>query len=580
MTRAAPAQVLEIRLLGEPEVLIDGAPVALPASKKCRALLGYLVRSERALRRERLCELLWDGPDDPRAGLRWSLAKLRPLLDVGGAVRIAADRERVGFESHGALVDVMAVNALSQAGLAAAPTEALQAAVARFRGPFLEGLDLSSCPAFHAWCVAEREALHALHVALLTTLIERLREQPSRAISPTRALIALDPLAESPRLLLIDLLAALGDGRRALEAYDDYARTLRRELGLEPSFELERRRMALSRSGLAAAAPAPPKRAAPEPLAPSKEGEAQPHSEPAAPFVGRERERALLESFLAGAGQGATVLLVLGEPGIGKTRLLEELGRLAAARGGRSLAGRAFEAELVRPYGAFIDALRAAFPEREREPFSSPASDRGRLYDAVVESLASAARERAPLVLVLDDLQWFDEASAELLHYLARALRGSPVLLAASARKGELADNLSAQRLVRALGRERLVTSVELGPLDEAELKALVGALHPRVDWQRVLAEAAGNPLFALEAARALEAGSQDLVGSLGRLIAERLERLEEAERGLLCWAGALGRSFDVGVLARVTGLSAPELLVSLERLEGHAILRSHETGY
>jgi len=595
MTPSAPARSLEIRLLGEPEVLLDGVPAALPASKKCRALLGYLVRTGRSQRRERLCELLWDGPDDPRAGLRWSLAKLRPLLDLGGAIRVAADREHVAFESHGALVDVVAVSALSQSGLAAAPIAALEEAIARFRGPFLEGLDLSSCPAFHAWCVAEREALQALHVALLSELIERSSGQPARALGPARALIALDPLAESPRLLLLDLLTALGDGRRALEAYDDYARTLRRELGVEPSFELERRRMALSRLP-AAPTGAAPRRGAPE-LAPEPRV-AQPPARHGAGagsgcgFVGRERERELLGRLLDVAGQGAAVLLVLGEPGIGKTRLLEELGRLAAARGGRALSGRAFEAELVRPYGAFIDALRGAFPEPERDaapelaaaaarsPFSSPASDRGRLYDAVASLLAGAAGERAPLVLVLDDLQWFDEASAELLHYLARALRGSPVLFAASARKGELVDNLPAQRLVRALGREGLVTSVELGPLDQAQLKALVGAAHPNVPWQRVFAESAGNPLFALEAARALDAGSQDLVGSLARLIAERLGRLEDAERGLLSWAGALGRSFDVDVLARVTGLAVPQLLASLERLEGHAILRSRETGY
>lgn len=575
MPGALSAHKLEIRLLGEPEVVLDGHALPLPASKKTRALLGYLVATARPQRRERLCELLWEGPDDPRAGLRWSLAKLRPLLDVGGVVRVVGDRERVSFEGQGAEIDVSAVSVLSDAELSGAPLERLTSALSKFRGPFLEGLELSSCPAFHAWCVGEREALRAREVGLLTTLIERLRGEPARALGHARTLVALDPLAESPRLMLLDLLTALGDTRRALEEYEDYARTLQRELRVKPSFEMERRRMALGQappSGGAAwmAARAP----APQPAAPPAFIE-QP-ALAASPFVGRERERALLEQLLDGPGGGTPVLLLLGEPGIGKTRLLEELGRQARERGALVLAGRAFEAELVRPYGAFIDALRGRSPS----PFGSSAVDRTRLYDDVAALLATAAREHSQLLLLLDDLHWFDADSAELFHYLARALQGSKVLLAASARAGELADNPAAQRLVRALGRERLATSVELGPLADEDLRALVRAASPGVELERVLGESAGNPLFALEATRALTAGSQDLVGSLQRLMTERLGRLGEGERALLSWAGALGRSFDVDVLARVTGLTAPELLVALERLERHAILRSRDAGY
>src|SRR5690606_3750289 len=95
---------------------------------------------------------------------------------------------------------------------------------------------------------AEREALRSLHVTLLTTLVERRRAEPARALVHARALAALDPLAESPRLLLMDLLAALGESRRALDEYEDYARTLRRELDTAPSLELEKRRMALGRA--------------------------------------------------------------------------------------------------------------------------------------------------------------------------------------------------------------------------------------------------------------------------------------------------------------------------------------------
>ncbi len=593
---------LEIRLLGEPEVLVDGQARALPASKKTRALLGYLTSTGRAQRRERLCELLWDGPDDPRAGLRWSLAKLRPLLDAGGAVRLASDRERVCFESHGAVVDVVELRARLGGGVGALGTEQLSELARCFRGPFLEGLELSSCPVFHAWCIGEREALRALHAALLGALVERLRATPEQALPHARALCALDPLAESPRLAVLELLGALGDVRRGLAEYEDYAELLRRELGVKPSPELERRRRALGRSGQAGGAvasgvgaahgtePAPGagpfevSTALPEPAVsapPGRDDEPPRSARSGAPrmaLVGRQRERELLRHALDTAGRGTAALFVLGEPGMGKSRLLEELGAHARERGGTVLSGRAFEAELVRPYGAFIEALRAGAAQLPA-PFADPHADRTRLYDAVAALLREQAQAR-PVVLLLDDLHWFDEASAELFHYLARAFAGAPVLLAASARSGELADNVAAQRLVRALGRERLALTIELGPLSEEELGELVAQVSPALERARVLAEAGGSPLFALEAARALLAGSRDLVGSLSRWLSERLAQLHEAERALLSWAAALGSSFDVDVLARVTGLGAAELLLSLERLERHAILRERGQGY
>jgi DNA-binding SARP family transcriptional activator len=104
MDRPGP---LRIRLLGELQLAAaDGRVLVLPASRKTRALLNYLVATGQAHRRERLCDLFWDGPDDPRAELRWSLSKLRPLLDGSAGARLAADRERVGVELDGAAVDL------------------------------------------------------------------------------------------------------------------------------------------------------------------------------------------------------------------------------------------------------------------------------------------------------------------------------------------------------------------------------------------------------------------------------------------------------------------------------------------
>ncbi|MEO8554602.1 MAG: ATP-binding protein, partial [Kofleriaceae bacterium] len=124
--------MVELRVIGELAVVRDGIALALPASKKTRALLGYLAITGRPQRREKLCDLLWDGPDDPRAQLRWSLTKLRPLVEL------TADRERV--ELTGATVDLARLRAQ-----VTATTPALEAAALQLRGDLLEGLDLPDC---------------------------------------------------------------------------------------------------------------------------------------------------------------------------------------------------------------------------------------------------------------------------------------------------------------------------------------------------------------------------------------------------------------------------------------------------
>ena len=163
----------EIRLLGELEVRRQGRALPLPASKKTRALLAYLVATGRPHSRESLCALLWDGPDDPRAELRWSLTKLRPLLDGGGG-QLQTDCERAGFVAGAVRVDAVAVRALVGRTVADATLDALRAAAPQFRGEPLEGLDLPSCFRYHEWYVGEREALRGLRGAVLAELAARL----------------------------------------------------------------------------------------------------------------------------------------------------------------------------------------------------------------------------------------------------------------------------------------------------------------------------------------------------------------------------------------------------------------------
>ena len=141
---------LTIRLLGGLRIQRAGQPVKLPRSKKTRALLGYLVATERSHHRDRLCSLLWDVTDDPRAALRWSLSKLRPLVDQPDHMRIFSEGKTVGFRSEGAYVDVYSLKRIQTDGADAATTEALVDLANHFTGAVLEGLELTAFGEFSA----------------------------------------------------------------------------------------------------------------------------------------------------------------------------------------------------------------------------------------------------------------------------------------------------------------------------------------------------------------------------------------------------------------------------------------------
>lgn len=615
--------LLEIRLLGELEVARGGRALGLPPSKRTRALLGYLTALAAsggppggAHSRARLCELLWEGPADPRAALRWSLTKLRPLVDdVGGCPRLCCDREHVRLLATppGTEIDLAAVRALLAGGLAPMPIDDLCRAAARFRGDFLAGLELPDCYRFQEWLSAEREELRRLHTSVLAALVERLAGTPAAALRHARAWVAVNPLDEAAQAAVVRLLGEMGLEHEALAQYESCRRMLRQELAAVPSTALEEARRALGRvpsrrrqeDDRYPGNPLCEQAAAVEPRRPSSQAAPAPaaaaSSQRAWALVGRSRELAELTGLLAAAeaGQARGLALLLGEPGIGKSRLLGELSAAARLRGGLVLDGRAFEAEAVRPYGAWIDALRSAplpalaAPLRadlaplivELGPTTdlSAASDRGRLFDAVVALLSSPAPTLAgnpPVVVVLlDDLQWIDDASAALLHYVVRRQGGMRLLCVAAARAGELADCPAALRLVRALARERRLRRFELSPLDELATAALARSVAPQADGARVYDESQGNPLFALEVARALALGRDTLAGTLGGLIGDRLSRVGRLARELLPWAAAFGREFFADWLASVTGLAASDLVAGIAELERHGILRGAATG-
>ncbi|MBB5572328.1 MULTISPECIES: alpha/beta hydrolase [Rhizobium] len=172
---------LTIKVLGELNVTRQGQLLPLPQSKKTRALLAYLAVVGRPQRREHLCKMFWEVPDDPRASLRWSLHKLRPIVNTEGHVRLHADHNSVLLSPQTVEVDFNGLACLRPADLDVLDTETLESLATTFRGEFLEGLCLQHCPNFEAWRLYHRDRALRAHMAILRALIRRLQDSPERA---------------------------------------------------------------------------------------------------------------------------------------------------------------------------------------------------------------------------------------------------------------------------------------------------------------------------------------------------------------------------------------------------------------
>lgn len=213
---------IELKLCGEFVLRRDGQPVALPPSVKTRALLAYLVMNEREHRRQQLVDLLWDVADDPRGGLRWSLSKLRGLLDDDKRARLVTDRESIRVDTTGMDIDAREIFAANIEDAGAASLEAL---CSQIGGDFCEGVELHDLYAFQAWCVGQRQDLRRRHARMRERLVALLADQPEAALEHSRVLCALVPDREVVHAEHVRLLRALGDMHAATE-YQRSARSM------------------------------------------------------------------------------------------------------------------------------------------------------------------------------------------------------------------------------------------------------------------------------------------------------------------------------------------------------------------
>jgi class 3 adenylate cyclase len=348
-------------------------------------------------------------------------------------------------------------------------------------------------------------------------------------------------------------------------------------------------------------------------------------------FVGREAELKQLQAAFDGAlsGQGALVMVV-GEPGIGKTTVTEQLLTYVAMRGGRSLVGHCYEeGSLALPYLPFVEAMRSYALVREKDqlqeelgtgaaevarivseirdrvavellPPGNPEEERFRLFQAVTAFLRNASSAQA-LCIVLEDLQDGDKGTMELLVHLARSLSGTRLLIIGTYRDVEVDRRHPLSAALADLRRVESFTRIPLRGLSIDEVHRMFSNIAGQ-EVQYALAEGLyrqteGNPLFIQEVARYIaesglvkREGGQWVAGSADSLITQipeglrdvigkRLSRLSEECNRILSIAAVMGRDFSLDVLRAVAAVPEEQLLGAIEEAVGVSLLEEHTQG-
>jgi DNA-binding SARP family transcriptional activator/tetratricopeptide (TPR) repeat protein len=604
-------------------------PLALP-TRKAQALLAYLALPPGSAHpRDKLASLLWGSTVETtaRTSLRQTLYALRKSLRHVDPQPLAVDGETVALDPNAVTVDVREFELRA----AEATPSALAEAAALYQGDFLEGLAVQEQP-FEDWLLGHRERLLEVALKSLAGLLAHQRAVGSTdsAVQTALRLLELDPLQEPVHRALMQLYVETGRRGSALRQYQFCIATLQRELRAEPEAETKalyheilRRRGHLMLD----------QQRQPIPTATAQPGSYQtefPEPPPAwePPLVGRQRDLARLMEALDGAlaGRGRLVVLI-GEAGAGKSRLVSELTANATRRLGRVLVGRCYETERILPFAPWVDALRSGRVVEEREILDTLErgwrDELGRLlpelsshgkrtasppdgelagrsggdprypFEAISELLKRLTR-RQPLVVVLEDVHWADEMSVRLLAFLGRRLHEVPLLVVATIREEELADVGLLRQSLDELDENGELMQLSVPSLSRADTVALVQALTPPGLADDLVAHLAqdvwrvsdGNAFVVVEVMHALREGQTvsgtqqlPLPARVRKLVQQRLERLSDRGRRLVAVAAVIGRQFDFALVQRAAQMGERDAAEGVEELVRRRVLRGAGDG-
>jgi DNA-binding SARP family transcriptional activator/predicted ATPase len=557
-------------------------PILSVNTNRLQSLLAWLVlHSEAPQSREQLAFLLWpeSAESQARTNLRQLLHHLRRALPAECCL-LSADNHNVQWRRDSACtIDVVefdgavarAVDAAKR-GDADGELAALEEAARLYQDDLLRSL-------YDDWLQPKREHYRKqLGQALrrLAALQEACRDYPA-AIRHAERLVGLDPLAEAHHQVLIRLHACNHDRASALRAYHQCKQALRRELGVDPEVATRELFEQVLRS---------------EPLAAARAELPPTTVESPSPMVGRRKEWAQLMECWSATTRGSTHLaLIQGEPGIGKSRLAEELyewcshresgvararcysaqGRLAYAPIAGWLRSEALSyacAQLAQPQLAelarVLPEILAQHPAIQRPQPLAESWERRHFYDALNAAFAKA---RGPLLLLIDDLHWCDPDSFEWLHSLFRSVSASRILVVGTVRPEETSRTHPLSKLLSELHQSGQVVELPLSPLNAEETAALAAQVAHRpldaADSGALYRATKGNPLFVVESVRA----GSTTAPRIHAVIAARLAQLSAPAYELAGVASAIGQSFTLDLLAKATDWDDDSLSAALDEL-------------
>jgi DNA-binding SARP family transcriptional activator len=541
--------LVSIRVLGEIGIDVEGVAVARPDSLRAVALLGWLAIHPGSRSRSEIASTLWpDVPDSAaRNSVRTALWALRRAFGPHADVVVDTSRNRIGLRN--VEVDLARFDEL-------VTDDCLDEALAMTSGELLAGLD-------DEWAILARESYRDRVIALLRDRSDKAAANGDLALAIERARQAaeLNPHSETCARLLMRRYDEAGDGSLALAVYTRIVDRLRRELKIAPADEtwqlaetIRSRQQNQPRNIRASKAL---RRLA------------------ATSLVGRDRElESLGRAWRAARSGTGGVAIVHGEAGIGKTRLVAELTELAGNTGGLTALGTTpsigcppfwpwaeLASALLRGLGGvpdgepFTTALAPLLPTLIQPTAPGPPDlEQARLTEGLLDLLAYAAAS-APVLVVLEDMQGCDEASAVVLARACRRVQTLPVLLVWTRRNRPLPAALSdAEHEARHCAA--LLADVALGALGDQDIAEIAGSAGVVDDdaIAKVVAQADGNALLAVEAARAIARGDTALAEGLRSTVQAARRHLSASSQGLCEVMAVAGRALSIDDARRRAG--------------------------